>query len=145
MVILEVQLVSNTVQRTTRRCLSTDFEKGVKAKSLILREKRHFYIFRLRVPCDINHTQRSRTKRMCNWNAHKIVQSTFLKIQRKYSNNSFQVDMKMDCCKRKEKLKKGGASKSFLTVKLDVHMTNFKGCQNKKGGEESCGKNKFTS
>lgn len=62
---------------------------------------------------------------------------TLKKIKQKYSANSFQVDMKMDCCK-KEKKRGGGAKKSFLAVKLDVHMTNFKGCQNKKksGGEE---------
>lgn len=43
--------------------------------------------------------------------------------------------MKMDCCEKEKR----GPKKSFLAVKLDVHMTNFKGCQNKKkwrGGEE---------
>lgn len=30
------------------------------------------------------------------------------------------------------KRKRGGQRKSLLAVKLDVHMTNFKGCQNKK-------------
>lgn len=32
---------------------------------------------------------------------------TLKKIKQKYSANSFQVDMKMDCCE-KEKKKKGG-------------------------------------
>lgn len=74
---------------------------------------------------------------------------TLEKIKQKYSATSFQVDMKMDCCEREKR----GPKKSFLAVKLDVHMTNFKGCQNKKkkrrggGGEEKKGleKNTFTS
>lgn len=53
---------------------------------------------------------------------------TLKKIKQKYSANSFQVDMKMDCCEKEKR----GPKKSFLAVKLDVHMTNFKGCQNKK-------------
>lgn len=32
------------------------------------------------------------------------------------------------------KKEKRGPEKSLLAVKLDVHMTNFKGCQNKKKG-----------
>lgn len=55
---------------------------------------------------------------------------TLKKIKQKYSANSFQVDMKMDCCEKEKR----GPKKSFLAVKLDVHMTNFKGCQNKKNG-----------
>lgn len=70
---------------------------------------------------------------------------TLKKIKQKYSANSFQVDMKMDCCEKEKR----GPKKSFLAVKLDVHMTNFKGCQNKKkwrgGEEERAGKNTFTS
>lgn len=62
---------------------------------------------------------------------------TLKKIKQKYSANSFQVDMKMDCCEKEKR----GPKKSFLAVKLDVHMTNFKGCQNKKngGGEKKKG------
>ena len=55
---------------------------------------------------------------------------TLKEIKQKYSANSFQVDMKMDCCEKEKR----GPKKSSLAVKLDVHMTNFKGCQNKKKG-----------
>lgn len=55
---------------------------------------------------------------------------TLKKIKRKYSANFFQVDMKMNGCEKKKK--KRGPEKSFLAVKLDVHVTNFKGCQKKK-------------
>lgn len=60
---------------------------------------------------------------------------TLEKIKQKYSAASFQVDMKMDCCEREKR----GPKKSFLAVKLDVHMTNFKGCQNKKKKKEGGG------
>ena len=68
--------------------------------------------------------------RSCNFNflRTETVMITLKKIKQQFSQFLSRLYMKMD---RGEKEKRG-PKKSFLAVKLDVHMTNFKGCQKKK-------------